>query len=134
MNIVQINYGIKGSTGTIMLNIAEMVRNKGDQCVTFSYPKKTITTPQNHIFFGSPIEHLFHRLINAITGFSEIASIIGTKKLLKELDEIRPDIIHLHNLHGWYVNLPMLFRYIKKNNIPVVWTLHDCWAFTGHCP
>ena len=46
----------------------------------------------------------------------------------------RPDVIHLHNLHGWYLNLPMLFDYIKDRNIPVVWTLHDCWSFTGQCP
>ena len=43
-------------------------------------------------------------------------------------------MIHLHNLHGWYINFPLLFKYIKKNNIRVIWTLHDCWTFTGHCP
>jgi glycosyltransferase involved in cell wall biosynthesis len=43
-------------------------------------------------------------------------------------------VIHLHNLHGWFINLPLLFRYIKKHDIPVIWTLHDCWSFTGHCP
>lgn len=54
--------------------------------------------------------------------------------MLKEIDKFHPDIIHLHNLHDSYINLPMLFSYIKKHDIPVVWTLHDCWSFTGQCP
>ena len=61
-------------------------------------------------------------------------SALATKKLLKRLDAFQPDVIHLHNLHGWFVRLPSLFAYIKERNIPVVWTLHDCWALTGQCP
>ena len=56
-----------------------------------------------------------------------------TRKLKKWMDEIKPDIIHLHNIHNHYVNVKMLFEYIKLHDIPVVWTLHDCWPFTGHC-
>ena len=56
-----------------------------------------------------------------------------TKRLIKWLDEIRPDIIHLHNLHNHYIHVGKLFDYIKASTIPVVWTLHDCWSFTGHC-
>lgn len=58
---------------------------------------------------------------------------IGTRKLIKEIKEYSPDIIHLHNIHGYYLNIKMLFDFLKEANIPVVWTLHDCWAFTGHC-
>ena len=50
------------------------------------------------------------------------------------MEKIKPDLVHCHNLHGWYLNLPLFFRYIKKHHIPVVWTLHDCWALTGQCP
>ena len=46
---------------------------------------------------------------------------------------INPDIIHLHNIHGYYINIEILFNYLKKIDKPVVWILHDCWAFTGHC-
>ena len=53
--------------------------------------------------------------------------------LLHFIDRFKPDLIHLHNLHGYYINIRLLFNYIKRHNIPVVWTLHDCWAFTGHC-
>lgn len=56
-----------------------------------------------------------------------------TKVLIKKIDAFKPDIIHLHNIHNHYVNVRMLFDFIKKNDIPVVWTLHDCWSFTGHC-
>jgi glycosyltransferase involved in cell wall biosynthesis len=74
-----------------------------------------------------------HRGVSVFTGISGKGSKAGTKALLKEIDAIKPDIIHLHNLHGWYINLPMLFDYIKKNNIKTVWTLHDCWGFTAQC-
>lgn len=57
----------------------------------------------------------------------------ATKQLVKQIEKIRPDVIHLHNIHGYYLNIPILFDYLKKSGIPVVWTLHDCWAFTGHC-
>mgnify|MGYP002532974705 FL=1 len=69
-----------------------------------------------------------------ITGYNGCFAWIETHKLLKEIDKFHPDIIHLHNLHDSYINLPMLFSYIKKHDIPVVWTLHDCWSFTGQCP
>ena len=56
-----------------------------------------------------------------------------TKQLIKWMSQIRPDVIHLHNIHNHFVHVGMLFDYIKMHNIPVVWTLHDCWPFTGHC-
>lgn len=57
-----------------------------------------------------------------------------TELLIKELIEFSPDIVHLHNLHGYYLNIEILFKGLKSLNIPVVMTLHDCWTFTGHCP
>ena len=56
-----------------------------------------------------------------------------TKRLLKRLDAIRPDVVHLHNLHGYYLNVRMLFEWLLSSKCEVIWTLHDCWAFTGHC-
>lgn len=56
-----------------------------------------------------------------------------SEKLIKELDEYKPDIIHLHNLHGYYLNVPILFNFIKEKNIKVIWTLHDFWPLTGRC-
>lgn len=56
-----------------------------------------------------------------------------TKRFLKVIDEIKPDVVHIHNIHGCFLNYPILFQYLREKNIPVVWTLHDCWAMTGHC-
>ena len=58
----------------------------------------------------------------------------ATKRLINKIKEFNPDIIHLHNLHGYYVNIEMLFKFLKEYKKPVVWTLHDCWSFTGYCP
>ena len=68
------------------------------------------------------------------TGFNGCCSYFATRKLIKIIKNFNPDIIHLHNLHNAYINIPLLLKYIKVNNIPTVWTLHDCWSFTGHCP
>ena len=57
----------------------------------------------------------------------------ATEQFLEWVDEYKPDVVHLHNLNGYYINIELLFRYIKERNIPTVWTLHDCWAMTGHC-
>lgn len=84
--------------------------------------------------FGSKFSESFHLLADRLTGFNGCFSVLSTAALLRRLDKLKPDLLHLHNLHNCYVNLPMLFRYIKKRRLRVVWTLHDCWAFTGHCP
>ena len=77
---------------------------------------------------------LFHYAYNSLLkGEQGLGSTRATRKLIEELRNIRPDIVHLHNIHGYYLNYPLLFDYLKEANIPVVWTLHDCWAFTGHC-
>ena len=62
-----------------------------------------------------------------------LANRIATRCLVKKIKKIKPDIIHLHNLHGYYINYKILFDYLNSTSIPVVWTLHDCWSFTGHC-
>jgi len=57
----------------------------------------------------------------------------ATFQLVKELTRIKPDLIHLHNLHGYYLHIGVLFAYLKEVQLSVVWTFHDCWPFTGHC-
>ena len=133
MKIVQINSVPSGSTGRIMLNIAETVRENGGVAYTFSENRKVNNLPETHRAFGYRLENLFHRGFSMITGISGMGSVIGTRKLLRQLDDLAPDVLHLHNLHGWYINIPMLFNYIRKKKIKTVWTLHDCWAFTAQC-
>lgn len=135
MKIVEINVASTGSTGTIMLQVAEAARKRGHSAYTFSRKwRGNQTRITGHEYFGSFLENAFHQVTANLTGYSEFGSFFGTLKLLGRLNRIRPDVIHLHNLHGWYIHLPLLFRYIRRHHIPVVWTLHDCWGFTGHCP
>lgn len=83
---------------------------------------------------GDRITRNVHLQLAKWTGFNGCFSFIATWSFLRKIDRYKPDIIHLHNLHNCYINLSMLFRYIKKKNIKVIWTLHDCWSFTGQCP
>ena len=140
MKIAQINMIPYGSTGKIMLQIAETARKVGNEVRTFStipfdkVQKNTINLPDEHFVFGSFQENKFHYYLGSLLGKNGCFSQSGTRQLINMLKEFQPDIIHLHNLHKFCINLPMLFRYIKRSNISVVWTLHDCWAFTGQCP
>lgn len=137
MRIVQINGGAKGSTGKIMMGIAEVARAQGHEVMCAS-PITTTNRDEGEDCGYYRIGTFNSRRLNValarITGFNGCFAWFETYKLLKKIDEFNPDIIQLHNLHDSYINLPMLFSYIKKHNVPTVWTLHDCWAFTGQCP
>lgn len=140
MRIAEINMLHCGSTGEIMKGIARIARSRGNEVWTFSpryYQRrgKAVYPPaEGHTYFGKPFENMLHVRLSQMTGLHGCFSPLGTLQLLRSLDQIQPDIIHLHNLHNWTVNLPMLFHYIKSRNMGVIWTLHDCWAFTGKCP
>lgn len=135
MRVVQINSicGIR-STGRIVSSIAELLRESGDECLLV-YAREEI--PESCIPYSYKMESKFevysHVLQSRILDNSGFGSTRATKRLIKKLEEYQPDIIHIHNLHGYYIDVRELFGYIKKNNIPTVWTLHDCWSFTGHC-
>lgn len=132
MKIVQINSFSNGSTGKIMMSIHNELLNQGiESYVVWGRGRKS--NNKNEIYMNDKIGVYFHALYSRITGKTGFASKRATRKLIERLDEIEPDIIHLHNIHGYYINIKLLFDYIKKNNIKLIWTLHDCWAFTGHC-
>lgn len=136
MKIVAMNGGSVGSTGKIMIGIAELARGKGID-YTCAYPiiKANRGKPigEKEIQIGNYYSRCFSVLLSRVTGQNGCFAYGETKRFLKKLDKLSPDILHLHNLHDSYIHLPSLFAYIKKKNIRVVWTLHDCWAFTGHC-
>ena len=79
------------------------------------------------------LDILFHGVYTRITDKTGFASKKSTKKLISILEKIKPDIVQLHNIHGYYLNIELLFDYIREKEIKVIWTLHDCWVFTGHC-
>ena len=135
MKIVEINSVNYGSTGGIMLSIANVARTEHHEVYTFSSCGNDMKQGvSHHGFIGNRFTRRLSKRFAFIFGLSGCFSFFATKKLLRQISRIHPDIIHLHNLHSEYINIPLLFNYIKKNKIKIVWTLHDCWAFTGHCP
>ncbi|MBE6548111.1 MAG: glycosyltransferase [Ruminococcaceae bacterium] len=134
MKIVQINTCDYGSTGKIMLQIAQTANDAGHEVRTYSRKWFDSKEYGTHKPFGYKWENALHNIIAKTFGCEGSGSYFGTKKLLRELKKFEPDVLHLHNLHGWYINYRLLFKFIKKHNIKTYWTLHDCWSFTGHCP
>lgn len=134
--VIAINCVPYGSTIKISLGILEQAQKNGYEVYSaagFStHPISEL--PPYHFQIGNVVSKKLHQELASFTGRNGCYSRFSTKQFIKKIEEISPDIIHLHNIHGWYINLPMLFDYIKRKGIKVVWTLHDCWAFTGHCP
>jgi putative colanic acid biosynthesis glycosyltransferase len=120
-----------GSTGTICTDIASVLQEQGHECF-IAYGQGT-TSFKNSIKIGWTVENHIHNISSRVTGKQGYFSEKGTKKLVAFIRNYNPDIIHLHNLHGNYLNLQILFEYLIEVQKPVVWTLHDCWAFTGKC-
>lgn len=134
--IVEINGTNYSSTGNIALNIAKQARLEGFEVFTScKLNRRTVTLDYpNQIYIGTRLERVISEQLGSLTGYEGSFNIFGTYKFLKQLDQIKPDLVHLHIMHQTYINLSMLFKYLKKHNIPVVYTFHDCWAFTGKCP
>ncbi len=132
MKVVQINCTASGSTGNIAKAIHKQLLKDGNESYIF-YEGGT-PTEENMLRIGNYFGLHSHAVLSRNLGRQGYFSRFSTLKLIKRLKKIQPDIIHLHNLHGSYLNLPMLFRYLKKAKSQIVITLHDCWLFTGKCP
>lgn len=133
MKILQINTTINsGSTGKIAEDIGKLlIKNGHTSYIAFgrgNRPSESIK-----IKIGSQLSIYWHWLITAFFDKHGFGSKKASFELIKQIEKIKPDIIGLHNIHGYFLNMEILFKYLQKSNIPVVWTLHDCWAFTGHC-
>ena len=134
MKIVQINtVATSGSTGRIVSQLYTMIESKNGECY-IAYGRGIPAEGYKTIKVGNKVSIAWHGLCTRLFDLHGRCSHTATKKLIKELERIQPDLIHLHSLHGYYINYALLFDYFKRVNMPVVWTLHDCWAMTGHCP
>ena len=121
-----------GSTGKIAEQIGERAMAHGWESY-IAYGRYSNHSNSNLIRIGSRIGQAWHLIISRLFDKHGLGSRCATKKLISKIEKIKPDIIHLHNIHGYYINYRILFEYLNSTNIPVVWTLHDCWSFTGHC-
>ena len=132
MKVLQINavYGFK-STGVIVKDIGNTLVQNGDEAY-FAY-QTTNEALENGYLIGNNIDWKLHAVHARMFGKQAYAGKRATKRFLKWVNKIDPDIVHFHNLHSNYINLNMLCDYLVKKEIPVVITMHDCWYFTGKC-
>lgn len=133
MKVVQINTVATGSTGSIMKCLYEYLLKTNNECYCF-YGRGITVNYKNYFKFGTNFETYIHVLLTRIFDLHGHGSYFATKKLIKKIIKINPDVIQLHNLHGHYLNYKVLFKYLKNDYTgKIVWTLHDCIPFTGHC-
>ncbi len=133
MRVLQINSvcGI-GSTGRIASDINDYLIQQGHESY-IAYGRGNLKNYKNTFRIGNSFDNFTHLIKTRFFDMHGFGSFQATKKFIEKVREVDPDIIHLHNLHGYYINIDVFFDYLKKANKPVVWTLHDCWSFTGHC-
>jgi glycosyltransferase involved in cell wall biosynthesis len=133
MRILQINsvYS-RGSTGRIAEGISRVARERGHEVLT-AYGRGRIVGDGSSWRFARTSSLAAHLLASRFDDRQGFHSNSDTRALLARMDEYRPDLVHLHNAHGYYLNLPMLLDYIAARGTGLVVTMHDCWLFTGHC-
>ena len=133
MRVLQINSHYNfGSTGRIVKDIHEkLISNNHDSFVI--YGRGLSFNHRNIHKINSKLDTILNVLLTRIFDRHGLGLKRVTNKIIKKIVNIKPDIIHLHNIHGYYINYEILFSYIKKSDVNVIWTLHDCWALTGHC-
>ena len=133
MKVLQVNSVCgRGSTGRIAVALHDALRARGDQCLV-AYGRGQHDPDVNAFRIGSSLSTGLHAGLSRLTDRQGFYSFAATRRLADRIDEFQPDVIHLHNIHGYYLNLPVLFGALERSTAPIVWTLHDCWAFTGHC-
>jgi len=133
LKVLQINSVCgRGSTGRIVLDIHKALIEEGHESLV-AYGRESATGCENAIRIGTRKDIYAHGLYTRIFDKHGLGSQKATRHFLKDIERESPDIIHLHNIHGYYLNYEILFRFLKDFGKPVIWTFHDCWPFTGHC-
>lgn len=132
MKIVQINANYnRGSIGRTTAELHNWLLTHGEESYVFTPQLDAIG--KNVFVIGGGYERKLHAFFSRLIGLQAYFSFFSTRKMIRNLNELQPDIIHLRNLHANYINLPAILKYISNNNINCVVTLHDCWLLTGHC-
>lgn len=133
--LLQINTVINlGSTGRIAEEAGQLAIEYGwKSYIAYGRNYKNSHSKSKLIRIGSNLDLNLHALQTRIFDQHGLGSYEATKKFIRQIKEIKPDIIHLQNLHGYYLNINVLFEYLSKVDIPIIWTFYDCWPMTGHC-
>lgn len=135
--LLQINPVIRTntSTGRIMQEIGELAMANGwESYVAYSEGRDGVKPCRSKLMsVGGKLDVAFHGLWTRLTDRHGLASWNATRRFVDEIKALKPDVIHIHNIHGYFLNYRILFEFLKDAGIPVVWTVHDCWLYTGHC-
>lgn len=135
MKVLLVNsvYG-SGSTGRICAQLASAVTGAGDEClVACSRGRKEPVAGEKLFHIGNEFDICLHGAKTRLFDAHGLASAGATKRFLEAVRRYDPDVIHLHNIHGYYLQYELLFEALRAGGKPVIWTFHDCWPFTGHC-
>ncbi len=131
--LLQINSLVNsGSTGRIAEEIGQRAIAAGYESY-IACGRVARNSSSNVIHIGSPWNVRWHGFFSLFFDAHGFASKLATRKFVKQIEAINPDVILLHNIHGYYLNVEILVDFLKDKGVPVFWTLHDCWPFTGHC-
>ena len=133
--IVEVNSNNYASTGSIMLNIAKTARKEGYRVYTCCRNSKAghKYKYEDQIYIGTWLDRIVSERLSILFGLNGYFNIINTLLFIRKLKKIKPDLVHVHSMCDNYLNVNLFFNYLRKADIPVVWTLHDNWAFTGRC-
>lgn len=135
--LLQINPVLRTSTSTgrIMQEIGELALQNGwESYMAYSKGRDGIKTCQSQLIpVGGKCSVAWHGIMTRLFDRHGLASGNATNRFIRQIESIRPDIIHIHNIHGYFLDYRILFEYLSQVGIPVVWTVHDCWLYTGHC-
>lgn len=132
--LVQINVSLnQGSTGRIVEEIGLLAKGTGWDSYMVHGARYMNPSKLHSIQVDSKNDEYLHYIKTLLFDKHGLGSTAATKQLVKKLKQINPNIVHLHNIHGYYINYKILFDYLIDNQIPTLWTMHDCWPFTGHC-
>lgn len=133
-SLYQINTAIGcGSTGRIAELISLLAREAGWECYIAHGSRFVGSSEMMSYQMTGPIEEIMHYISSRVFDRHGLGSCAATRRLINRIEAIRPDVVHIHNIHGYFANYKILFRYLAEKGIPTVMTMHDFWLMTGHC-
>ena len=135
--LLQINPVVRlnTSTGRIMKEIGELAIASGwESYIAYSRARDGVPQHSSQLVpVGDKLDLAVHAVATRLFDAHGLASRRSTRELIRRIREIDPDIVHIHNVHGYFLNYPMLGKFLQQRGKPVIWTVHDCWLYTGHC-